>query len=444
MAKTLIGIIPKYKGEFTAENYKSVTFQRMNYAKIGEDYYQSLVDDNLGVELTDTNKWMKLTYKEENDKNISEAVKRANDAVDAFNKTLLEHASITISINHSDDRASLNGKNIYIKKVSDDSILTTIPIKEGTDSYSYDLQPDTSYYVTTDELEGYSVPNSGKLSAISNNVREIALKFESEWFYPTLTREDGEATEGTNMVLVYNIKGTRTSMAYHAGMVIKVPMGIRYQLVPESKTGQIAGVFPSRVAASDTYSYSASYKTALSQIGIQLSDGSIILADKWDDTKNNKSDVIGIIVCTSGVKCVIAVLDSYPSLPWGTWGDLPSGCDVQTDRQFIKGQLGESNTAAIIAAHPADNTFAAGFCYNTVLKNGRRCYLPALDELQELYANKGAINACSQKILGIDIITGMEKWSSTLISASNAWNFYAYASTLYRGFSKCVLPVSAL
>lgn len=444
MAKTLIGIIPKYKGEFTTENYKSVTFQRMNYAKIGEDYYQSLVDDNLGVELTDTNKWMKLTYKEENDKNISEAVKRTNDAVDAFNKTLLEHAAITISINHSDDRASLNGKNIYIKKVSDDSILTIIPIKEGTDSYSYDLQPDTSYYVTTDELEGYTVPNSGKLSAISNNVREIALKFESEWFYPTLTREDGEATEDTNMVLVYNIKGTRTSMAYHAGMVIKVPMGIRYQLVPESKAGQIAGVFPSLVAASDTYSYSASYKTALSQIGIQLSDGSIILADKWDDTKNNKSDVIGIIVCTSGVKCVIAVLDSYPRLPWGNWGDFPNGCDVQTDPQFIKGQLGESNTAAIIAAHPADNTFAAGFCYNTVLKNGRRCYLPASDELREFYANKDAINACSQKILGIDIITFQWIWSSNLLSKDKAWCFRTICDYDYRFTPHCVLPVSAL
>lgn len=443
MAKTLIGIIPKYKGEFTAESYKSVTFQRMNYAKIGEDYYQSLADDNLGVELTDTNKWMKLTYKEENDKNISEAVKRTNDAVDAFNKTLLEHAAITISINHTDDRASLNGKNIYIKKVSDDSILTTIPIKEGTDSYSYDLQPDTSYYVTTDELEGYSVPNSGKLAALSNNTREIVLKFESEWFYPTLQIEDGTDCDGTNVVMLYGLSKERVATVYKKGMRIKVPMGTRYQMVPVTKSGYYSGMFVSRIAKELEYHATAVYKASMTDIGIQMTDGAVVHADDLDDIKYSKENVNGILVCTTGVQCVI-----YPAkmvrLSFGGAESTPEGVDLQSAFENITGQLGEKNTENLVKAYGTGSDYAAGYCYNTTMKSGKRCYLPAEDELAQIYSNRAAINACSQKILGIDIVTGDDKWSSTLYSAGYAWVFYAYANASYRGTSYCVLPVSAL
>lgn len=352
-----------------------------------------------------------------------DATENANKAVDTAKKILKETLTVSLSCNHDED---ITGKKVYIKNSEDDSVLEQHDWQGETIRTS--IMPDQKYYVECEEMESYTVPKSDKFTAISGNVREVSLAYESEWFYPTVLMEDGTDAGPVGFELVYNIMGERVQMKYTTGMVIKIPFGERYQMVCASKAGYYSGIMPQRVAKEAEYHASTTYKIAQTQIGIQMVDGTIVSADDWDDAKYDTANVNGIMVCTTGVQCIMApkMPESFPiSFRKLEVGELPEGVDVAFQYIYVKGQLGEANTLAMIKGGFESPYLATGYCYNTILKNGKRCYLPAYDEITALYANKEEINKCSQKILGKDIIDKKKgKISSTAYIQNNVLYFF--------------------
>lgn len=438
MAKTLIGIIPKYKGEFTTENYKSVTFQRMNYAKIGEDYYQSLVDDNLGVELTDTNKWMKLTYKEECSAAIDNATNAANKADEArenISKLIdKERVTITLSCNHNE---TITGKKVYVKNAEDDSVIATLAWQG--EALKTEVAPGQKYYVEAGSMSGYRTARSDNFTAVYNSTREVSISYDSEWFYPTMQMEDGSAvSDGTKFTLEVN--GVQTDYAYTSGMCIKVPMGAKYTVFPESKDGYMPIHLFERTASETEFRVTIIYKSIKMGVYLQMIDGTLVSSSEYNASVHTKDKINGIAIITSDVQVVFAPIANV-NLPWGGWGVNIPGCDSQDDASRIKGKKGLANTKAIVAALGDNASYAAGYCWNTYLPNGKRCYLGAFDEMGKAYLNADAANELSQKALGFKIFSSGEMWTSTACGSDRAWRVTGYT---YRGYNRAVAPVSAL
>lgn len=369
------------------------------------------------------------------------AAERANKAVDSVENKIKETLTISLSCNHDEKIA---GKKVYVKKADDDTVLEELSWNGETLKTS--LNPDVSYYVEAEAMEGYSTPKSEKYTAVSGNVRELSLAWQSEWFYPTIQMADGTDCDGNGVVMNYDFGDERVSMNYHKGTAIKVPFGKRYQMVVDTKDGYYAGIFQSRVAGEDEYRETVVYRPMSTNIGIQMTDGSIVAADDWDDTKYSADNVNGILLYTSTAKLVILCAEAE-SRVFGANGSV-SGCDTQSDKNQIVGCKGEANTEALIAAGiSTDDTTAAYHCHAVIFKSGRRGYLPAMDELTSICDNADAINACSQKVMGKDLFDySLNYWSSTLSDAGTSWCWRSAFGAAPSGRSgrRRVLPVSAL
>lgn len=368
------------------------------------------------------------------------AADRANAAMDKVEKVLKETVSVTLSCNHDE---TLSGKKVYVKNTADDS--TLFETAWNGEALKFSITPDQSYYVTADAMDGYTLPKSDKFTAISGNVREVSIAYESEWFYPTITTYDGKSCDGQKCTLIKD--NERSDINYKDGMVIKIPFGVEYTLTPLTKQGYFGGYFPRKVSRDAEYRATATYKEQFSVIGIQMKDGTILNGDDWDTGKYSADDVNGFAVATTGVQCVIHPKGA-PSggIIWSPNNEHVEGCDLEYISGNAIGCKGEANTEALVKKYGATNYYAAGLCYNTIMLNGRRCYLPAIDEMTQINANRNTINALSMKVYGYNVVNNqIWQWSSTLHDENYAWSFNSLANYSWRHDNYCsVLPVSAL
>jgi len=102
---------------------------------------------------------------------------------------------------------------------------------------------------------------------------------------------------------------------------------------------------------------------------------------------------------------IAAAADQNTAMQWYNGTYIATGASATTLGR------GSANTALIVAAQ-GNGTYAAKLCSDLVLLGQNDWYLPDNDELLKLYQNRALIGGFS---------TGADYWSSTEISANNAW-----------------------
>ena len=154
---------------------------------------------------------------------------------------------------------------------------------------------------------------------------------------------------------------------------------------------------------------------------------------KWPSYQNNGEIADGVVVVEGGKILVVAPTESTSKLTWSS-AAISGGGTTTTDRVTAMNDWnGKANTAATIKASKADaitNTaqYAPGYCnlYSRANANGKgltagKWWLPSLGEMFMIYANMTKINYALSLITGATQLVEDWYWTSTELSATNAW-----------------------
>lgn len=159
------------------------------------------------------------------------------------------------------------------------------------------------------------------------------------------------------------------------------------------------------------------------QIGIALTNGTVITKGAWLRNQYAIEDVIGIAVITPNVQFIIG-LDDFKA----PWSDNLEECITFEHREaeavlFLNGY---ETTKAIVKAQTSEFDTAAKLCWDYNHK-GRQWYCPSLYELSVIYANLEVINDFL-KLVHADVINpNALYWSS--IEASEYGAYYLIFGT---------------
>jgi hypothetical protein len=108
---------------------------------------------------------------------------------------------------------------------------------------------------------------------------------------------------------------------------------------------------------------------------------------------------------TSGVHGLVSAMVDQDMAPWGCSGD-----SIGPGAQHTGIGTGDTNTAAILAGCPTPG-IAADVCNNLTLNGYADWYLPAVDELWEMFLQRTTIGGFEPNLY----------WSSTERSSEGAW-----------------------
>ncbi|MBQ8551163.1 MAG: hypothetical protein IJ426_07490 [Clostridia bacterium] len=151
---------------------------------------------------------------------------------------------------------------------------------------------------------------------------------------------------------------------------------------------------------------------------------------KWASYQNSGEIAEGVVVVEGGKILVVAPTET--SLYWSS-AAVSGGGKTTTDRlTALDDWTGKASTAAQIThAECSSASYAPGYCaqYSRVNANGKgltagRWWLPSLGELMMIYANMRKINYALSLIEGATQLAETWYWSSTEVSAANAWYLY--------------------
>ena len=154
--------------------------------------------------------------------------------------------------------------------------------------------------------------------------------------------------------------------------------------------------------------------------GVYIIDTNDNLMDEnsWD---KNTQTTVGVALITDKVAIVIPA-GSYDS-GWSTTGQLVAGVTTTTNKDTaIRDYKGKANTEAIVKAL-GQNAPAAYYCSNYTFKNGKKGYLMAAGEAQEILLNISKITT----LLGLispdtkNIGAYTQSWTSTQYSSYMSW-----------------------
>ena len=159
------------------------------------------------------------------------------------------------------------------------------------------------------------------------------------------------------------------------------------------------------------------------QIGIALTNGTVITKGAWLTNQYAMEDVIGIAVITPNVQFIIA-LDEFEA----PWGDNLEDCITFEHREaeavlFLNGY---ETTKAVVDAQTSEFDTAAKLCWDYNY-NGRQWYCPSLYELGVIYGNLEIINDFLDLVHGTKINPNVLYWSS--IEANEFGAYYLIFST---------------
>ena len=174
---------------------------------------------------------------------------------------------------------------------------------------------------------------------------------------------------------------------------------------------------------------------------------------KWASYQSSGEIAEGVVVVEGGRMLVVAPTEA--SLYWSSAAVSGGGTTTSDRVTAFNDWNGKANTAAQIQhAECSSASYAPGFCakYSRVNANGQgltagKWWLPSEGELMCIYANMRKINYALSLIEGATQLAEDWYWSSTELSATNAWilnlnDGYAFNCTkaTYQGR---VRPVSA-
>ena len=164
-----------------------------------------------------------------------------------------------------------------------------------------------------------------------------------------------------------------------------------------------------------TFTYKA-LKTGVFFIDI---NDNLIDAESWD---YNKDTVVGVALITEKVAIVIPAGSKSP-LSWSEQTQLVEGVTtVQNYVDAIADFNGKANTEAIVKAL-GQNAPAAYYCSNYTFKNGKKGYLMAAGEANEIGLNIIELSAMLNSIdsSSVNFEVGYKYWTSTQQSGDLVW-----------------------
>jgi hypothetical protein len=158
------------------------------------------------------------------------------------------------------------------------------------------------------------------------------------------------------------------------------------------------------------------------ELGVFIVDtnDNFINKDSWSPTMQETT--VGVALITEKVAIVIAT-GLNTDLCWSKTYQLVGGVTTTTDSTVAATDYkGKANTEAIVKAL-GQNAPAAYYCSNYTFKNGKKGYLMAAGEAQEIFVNMRKISELLNYINPntTNLANGYEVWTSTQNNNSTAW-----------------------
>lgn len=162
------------------------------------------------------------------------------------------------------------------------------------------------------------------------------------------------------------------------------------------------------------------YKALETGVFIIDTNDNLINKDSWSPTMQQTT--VGVALITEKVAIVIST-GLTTDLCWSKTNQLVGGVTTTTDSATaIQDFKGKANTEAIVKAL-GQNAPAAYYCSNYTFKNGKKGYLMATGESQEIFVNMRKISELLDYINTdtTNLNNGFEIWTSTQKNESMAW-----------------------
>lgn len=158
------------------------------------------------------------------------------------------------------------------------------------------------------------------------------------------------------------------------------------------------------------------------ELGVFIIDtnDNLINKDSWSPTMQQTT--VGVALITEKVAIVIST-GLHTDLRWSKTYQLVGGVTTTTDSTVAATDYkGKANTEAIVKAL-GQNAPAAYYCSNYTFKNGKKGYLMAAGEAQEIFVNMREISELLNYINPntTNLTNGYEVWTSTQNNNSTAW-----------------------
>lgn len=158
------------------------------------------------------------------------------------------------------------------------------------------------------------------------------------------------------------------------------------------------------------------------ELGVFIIDtnDNLINKDSWSPTMQQTT--VGVALITEKVAIVIST-ELHTDLRWSKTYQLVGGVTTTTDSTVAATDYkGKANTEAIVKAL-GQNAPAAYYCSNYTFKNGKKGYLMAAGEAQEIFVNMREISELLNYINPntTNLANGYEVWTSTQNNNSTAW-----------------------
>ena len=162
------------------------------------------------------------------------------------------------------------------------------------------------------------------------------------------------------------------------------------------------------------------YKALETGVFIIDTNDNLINKDSWSPTMQQTT--VGVALITEKVAIVIST-GLTTDLCWSKTNQLVGGVTTTTDSATaVQDFKGKANTEAIVKAL-GQNAPAAYYCSNYTFKNGKKGYLMATGESQEIFVNIQKISELLDYINTntTNLNNGFEIWTSTQKNESMAW-----------------------
>lgn len=162
------------------------------------------------------------------------------------------------------------------------------------------------------------------------------------------------------------------------------------------------------------------YKALKTGVFIIDTNDNLINKDSWSPTMQQTT--VGVALITEKVAIVIST-GLTSDLCWSKTNQLVGGVTTTTDSTTaVQDFKGKANTEAIVKAL-GQNALAAYYCSNYTFKNGKKGYLMATGESQEIFVNMQKISELLDHINTntTNLNNGFEIWTSTQKNESMAW-----------------------
>ena len=162
------------------------------------------------------------------------------------------------------------------------------------------------------------------------------------------------------------------------------------------------------------------YKALETGVFIIDTNDNLINKDSWSPTMQQTT--VGVALITEKVAIVIST-GLTTDLCWSKTNQLVGGVTTTTDSATaVQDFKGKANTEAIVKAL-GQNAPAAYYCSNYTFKNGKKGYLMATGESQEIFVNMRKISELLDYINTdtTNLNNGFEIWTSTQRNESMAW-----------------------